>query len=212
MRDIGGPQSKMLLNPRLAEKDSLPISVLELDVTNAPRSNGLGGRRHQSRSHRPSPSTTPAIPLGGGGCHHRTSPASRGYEFFGPVRVNRRRASAYAAPRSGVPCTSAARWTHRCSFHGFLLRHQICARALAESYHYELAGQGMNPWIVEPGAYETPVFRHTVMAADDARTIRMVPSSRSLQNSTGTFLHGGMLRKSRTPHSPDYETPAGRSR
>jgi len=42
--------------------------------------------------------------------------------------------------------------------------------ALAESYSYELAAQGIESVIVEPGAYETPVFGNTVKAADEART------------------------------------------
>jgi len=42
--------------------------------------------------------------------------------------------------------------------------------ALAEAYSYELAAQGIESVIVEPGQYETPVFGNTVMAADEART------------------------------------------
>jgi NAD(P)-dependent dehydrogenase (short-subunit alcohol dehydrogenase family) len=40
----------------------------------------------------------------------------------------------------------------------------------AESYSYELASQGIESVIVEPGAYETPVFGNTVTAADEPRT------------------------------------------
>jgi NAD(P)-dependent dehydrogenase (short-subunit alcohol dehydrogenase family) len=42
--------------------------------------------------------------------------------------------------------------------------------ALGEAYNYELAGQGIESVIVEPGQYETPVFGNTVTAADEART------------------------------------------
>jgi len=41
--------------------------------------------------------------------------------------------------------------------------------ALAESYHYELAGQGIESSIIEPGAYQTAVFGNLVTAADHAR-------------------------------------------
>ena len=42
--------------------------------------------------------------------------------------------------------------------------------ALAESYHYELAGQGIESSVIEPGAYQTAVFGNMVTAADHART------------------------------------------
>jgi len=41
---------------------------------------------------------------------------------------------------------------------------------LAEAYSYELAAQGIESVIVEPGQYETPIFGNTVTAADQART------------------------------------------
>jgi NAD(P)-dependent dehydrogenase (short-subunit alcohol dehydrogenase family) len=42
--------------------------------------------------------------------------------------------------------------------------------ALAEAYHYELAAQGIESTIVQPGAYHTAVFGNLVMAADQSRT------------------------------------------
>jgi NAD(P)-dependent dehydrogenase (short-subunit alcohol dehydrogenase family) len=56
------------------------------------------------------------------------------------------------------------------AFCGSLLCQQICTQALAEAYSYELASQGIESVIVEPGACETPVFGNTVTAADQART------------------------------------------
>jgi len=47
----------------LAEKDSLLIHALELDVTTTPRSSGLWMPPSQSRPHR-LPSTMPELPLG----------------------------------------------------------------------------------------------------------------------------------------------------
>ena len=41
---------------------------------------------------------------------------------------------------------------------------------MAEAYSYELAAQGIESVIVEPGQYETPVFGNIVTAADEART------------------------------------------
>jgi NAD(P)-dependent dehydrogenase (short-subunit alcohol dehydrogenase family) len=53
---------------------------------------------------------------------------------------------------------------------GFYCASKFALEALAESYSYELASQGIESVIVEPGQYETPVFGNTVMAADEART------------------------------------------
>jgi NAD(P)-dependent dehydrogenase (short-subunit alcohol dehydrogenase family) len=53
---------------------------------------------------------------------------------------------------------------------GLYCASKFALEALAEAYHYELASQGIESVIVQPGPYETPVFGNTVMAADEART------------------------------------------
>src|SRR5260370_32920806 len=53
---------------------------------------------------------------------------------------------------------------------GFYCASKFALEALAEAYSYELAAQGIESVIVEPGQYETPVFGNTVTAADQART------------------------------------------
>jgi NAD(P)-dependent dehydrogenase (short-subunit alcohol dehydrogenase family) len=53
---------------------------------------------------------------------------------------------------------------------GFYCASKFALEAMAESYHYELATQGIESVIVEPGPYETPVFSNIVTAADEART------------------------------------------
>jgi NAD(P)-dependent dehydrogenase (short-subunit alcohol dehydrogenase family) len=62
-------------------------------------------------------------------------------------------AGRFVAPSMGLYCAS-----------------KFALEALAESYSYELAAQGIESVIVEPGPYETPVFGNTVKAADEART------------------------------------------
>jgi NAD(P)-dependent dehydrogenase (short-subunit alcohol dehydrogenase family) len=64
---------------------------------------------------------------------------------------------------------------------GFYCASKFALEALAEAYSYELAAQGIESVIVEPGAYETPVFGNTVTAADEARThtygaVREIPA------------------------------------
>jgi NAD(P)-dependent dehydrogenase (short-subunit alcohol dehydrogenase family) len=53
---------------------------------------------------------------------------------------------------------------------GFYCASKFALEALAEAYSYELAAQGIESVILEPGQYETPVFGNTVKAADEART------------------------------------------
>jgi NAD(P)-dependent dehydrogenase (short-subunit alcohol dehydrogenase family) len=107
MRDPGGRNAKNASEIRaLAEKDSLPMSVLELDVTD-------------------------------------------------DASVERAVNAAVAkAGRIDVAINNA----------GYVVS------GLAESYSYELASQGIESVIVEPGPYETPVTGKMVVAADEART------------------------------------------
>ena len=46
---------------------------------------------------------------------------------------------------------------------------KFAMEALAETYRYELASQGIESVVVEPGAYQTPVFSNIVAAADPSR-------------------------------------------
>ena len=46
---------------------------------------------------------------------------------------------------------------------------KFAMEALAETYRYELASQGIESVVVEPGAYQTPVFGNLVYAADESR-------------------------------------------
>ena len=52
----------------------------------------------------------------------------------------------------------------------------------AEAYSYELASQGIESVIVEPGAYETPAFGNTVTAKRKAGR-KVTPASASRRSS-----------------------------
>jgi NAD(P)-dependent dehydrogenase (short-subunit alcohol dehydrogenase family) len=91
--------------------------------------------------------------------------------FLGCVRVNRAVLPFMRKQRSGllIHISSGAGRVVIPSF-GLYCASKFAMEALAESYHYELAQQGIESCIVEPGAYQTPVFSNTVQAADHART------------------------------------------
>src|SRR6202045_1900882 len=91
--------------------------------------------------------------------------------FLGPVRVNRAVLPHMRRQRSGVLMhisSGAGRVVVPSA--GFYCASKFALEALAEAYSYELASQGIESVIVQPGAYETPVFGNTVTAADESRT------------------------------------------
>jgi NAD(P)-dependent dehydrogenase (short-subunit alcohol dehydrogenase family) len=92
--------------------------------------------------------------------------------FLGCVRVNRAVLPFMRKQRSGllVHISSGAGRVIVPDF-GFYCASKFAMEALAEAYHYELAQQGIESCIVEPGAYQTPVFANQVRAADHARTV-----------------------------------------
>src|SRR6202021_882224 len=91
--------------------------------------------------------------------------------FIGPVRVNRAVLPHMRRQRSGLlmHISSVAGRIVAPSM-AFYCASKFALEALAESYSYELAAQGIESVIVEPGAYETSVFGNVVTAADVART------------------------------------------
>jgi len=174
MRDLGGRNAKNASEIRaLGEKESLPIHVLELDVTN-----DASVERAVDAAIAKSGRIDVAINNAGyylSGLEEAvtTEQAQRLMDtnFLGPVRVNRAVLPHMRRQRSGVLMhisSGAGRVVLPSA--GFYCASKFALEALAESYSYELAAQGIESVIVEPGAYETPVFGNTVKAADEART------------------------------------------
>ncbi|HVM91307.1 MAG TPA: SDR family oxidoreductase [Terriglobales bacterium] len=90
--------------------------------------------------------------------------------YLGAVRVNRAVLPAMRRQRSGllIHISSGA---GRLVFPGFGLycASKFAMEALAEAYRYELAAQGIESCLVEPGAYKTDVFANMVTGSDIAR-------------------------------------------
>jgi NAD(P)-dependent dehydrogenase (short-subunit alcohol dehydrogenase family) len=173
MRDPGGRNAKNAAEIRtLAQKESLPIHVLELDVTDdasvgrAVDAAAKAGRIDVAINNA-------GYYLGGLAEAVTTEQAQRLMDtnFLGPVRVNRAVLPHMRRQRSGLLMhisSGAGRVVLPSA--GFYCASKFALEALAESYSYELAGQGIESVIVEPGAYETAVFGNSVTAADVART------------------------------------------
>jgi len=173
MRDPGGRNAKNAAGLRtLAEKDGLPIQVLELDVTDE----GSVGRAVDAavaKAGRIDVAINNAGYLLSGLAETVTPEQAQRLmdtNFLGMVRVNRAVLPHMRKQRSGVlmHISSAAGRLVLPSI-GFYCASKFAIEAFAEAYNYELAGQGIESVIVQPGAYETPIFGGTVSGADVTR-------------------------------------------
>ena len=91
--------------------------------------------------------------------------------FFGCQRVNRAVLPHMRRQRSGLLMhVSSGAGRMIVPAFAFYCATKFAMEALAEGYHYELAPQGIESVIVEPGAYKTPVFGNMVTASDAVRT------------------------------------------
>src|SRR5256885_5195245 len=173
-RDPGGRNAKNASEIRtFAEKDSLPIYVLEMDVTD-----DASVERAVDAAVAKAGRIDVAINNAGyvvSGLAEAVTPeqAQRLMDtnFLGAVRVNRAVLPHMRRQRSGVliHVSSGAGRVVLPSF-GFYCASKFALEAFAEAYNYELAAQGIESVIVEPGQYDTPVFGNVVAGADQART------------------------------------------
>jgi NAD(P)-dependent dehydrogenase (short-subunit alcohol dehydrogenase family) len=174
MRDPGGRNGKNAEEIRaLAKRESLPLQVLELDVTDD-ASVERAVRSVVEQAGRIDVAVNNAgYVLAGLAEAATTEQAQRIMDtnFFGAVRVNRAVLPHMRRQRGGLllHISSGAGRVVIPSF-GFYCASKFALEALAESYHYELAAQGIESSIVEPGAYQTPILGNIVRAADQERT------------------------------------------
>src|SRR5258708_33024741 len=174
MRDPGGRNAKNASEIHaLAEKDSLPIHVLEMDVTDDASVERAVDSAIARAGRIDVAINNAGYYLTGLEEAVTTEQARRLMDtnFLGPVRVNRAVLPHMRRQRSGmlIHISSGAGRVILPSG-GFYCASKFALEALAEAYNYELAAQGIESVIVEPGQYETPVFGNTVTAADEART------------------------------------------
>src|SRR5258708_4441691 len=157
----------------LAEKNSLPIHILELDVTNDASVERAVDAAIAKAGRIDVAINNAGYYLSGLAEAVTTEQAQRLMDanFFGPVRINRAVLPHMRRQRSGVLMhISSGAGRVVLPSGGFYCASKFALEALAEAYSYELASQGIESVIVEPGQYETPVFGNTVKAADEART------------------------------------------
>jgi NAD(P)-dependent dehydrogenase (short-subunit alcohol dehydrogenase family) len=185
MRDPEGRNAKNASEIRtLAQNESLPIHVLEMDVTDDASVERAIDAAVSKAGRIDVAINNAGYFLTGLEEAVTTEQARRLMDtnFLGPVRVNRAVLPHMRRQRSGVLMhisSGAGRVVLPSA--GFYCASKFALEALAEAYSYELAAQGIESVIVEPGAYETPVFGNTVTAADEGRTssygaVREIPA------------------------------------
>jgi NAD(P)-dependent dehydrogenase (short-subunit alcohol dehydrogenase family) len=214
MRDPGGRNAKNASEIRtLAQKDSLPIHVLEMDVTDdASVERAIDAA--VSKAGRIDVAINNAGYFLTGLEEAVTTEQARHLmdtNFLGPVRVNRAVLPHMRRQRSGVLMyisSGAGRVVLPSA--GFYCASKFALEALAEAYSYELAAQGIESVIVQPGAYETPVFGNTVTAADEGR-ISTYGAAKEIPAKVGAALSSGAGNAQEVADAVlrIIETPAG---
>jgi len=174
MRDPAGRNATNAGEIReLAKKESLPVHVLEMDVTD-----DVSVEQAVRTAVEQAGRIDVAINNAGYGISGLMEAATTeqaqqimNTNFFGCVRVDRAVLPYMRRRRGGLllHISSGAGRLVIPGF-GFYCATKFAMEALGEAYHYELAGQGIESSIVEPGAYQTAVFGNFVIAADKART------------------------------------------
>jgi NAD(P)-dependent dehydrogenase (short-subunit alcohol dehydrogenase family) len=174
MRDVAGRNANNASEIRgLAKMEALPLHVLELDVTDD-ASVDKAVRAAVERAGRVDVAINNAGYVVAGLAEAVTTEQARQImdtNFLGCVRVNRAVLPHMRRQRGGLllHISSGAGRVAIPAF-GLYCASKFAMEALAETYDYELASQGIESSIVEPGAYQTPVFGNMVKAADQRRT------------------------------------------
>jgi NAD(P)-dependent dehydrogenase (short-subunit alcohol dehydrogenase family) len=173
MRDLGGRNAKNASEIRaLAEKESLSLHVLALDVTD-----DVSVEKAVRAAVEQAGRIDVAINNAGYGISDVTEAITTEQaqqimdtNFFGPVRVNRAVLPHMRRQRSGLLLhISSGAGRVVIPTMAFYCASKFALEALAEGYSYELAAQGIESVIVEPGAYQTEIFGKLVTGADPSR-------------------------------------------
>ena len=174
MRDPQGKNAKNVAELlALAERESLAIHTVELDVTseasveNAVRSVIAQARRIDVAINNAGYSMAALMET----VTNEQAQQIFDTNFFGALRVNRAVLPHMRRQRSGV-LVHISSGGGRVVFPAFGLycASKYAMEAAAEAYRYELASQGIESVIVEPGAYETPIMGKFVAGADASRS------------------------------------------
>jgi NAD(P)-dependent dehydrogenase (short-subunit alcohol dehydrogenase family) len=174
MRDLAGRNASNASEIReLAKKESLSLHLVELDVADEASAERAARDCVQQAGRIDAVINNAGFVVVGLAECVTLEQARRQMDtnFFGVVIVNRAVLPYMRKQRSGL-LLHVSSGAGRVAIPGFAFycASKFALEALAETYRYELAGQGIESSIVEPGPYKTAVFNNTVQAADNSRS------------------------------------------
>ena len=214
MRDPQGKNAKNAADLlALAERESLAIHTVELDVTSEPSVENAVRSVIASAGRIDVAINNAGYPIVGLTETVTTEQSQQIFDtnFFGALRVNRAVLPHMRHQRSGV-LMHISSGAGRVVFPAFGLycASKYAMEAAAEAYRYELAGQGIESVIVEPGAYETPILGKFVAGADAERADTYGPVAKLPELlSTALAKSAGNAQEVADAVLRILETPAG---
>ena len=164
----------------VAECESLPLHVLELDVTDDTSVERAVENTHAQAGRIDILVNNAGYSLYGLAEAATLEQAKRIMDtnFFGVVRMNRAVLPHMRHQGSGLLIhISSGAGRLGIPGLGFYSASKFAVEALAEAYHYELASQGIDSIVVEPGAYVTTISEKRECTAEESRASAYGPAN-----------------------------------
>jgi NAD(P)-dependent dehydrogenase (short-subunit alcohol dehydrogenase family) len=173
MRNVAGKNAKNAAEIKaLAEREKLAIHIVELDVTDEASVNAAVETVVKQAGRIDVAVNNAGYPIIGLVESATTEQARAIFDtnFLGCVRLDRAVLPHMRKQQSGV-LVHISSGVGRLVFPTFGLygATKFAMEALSEAYSYELAGQGIESVLIEPGAYQTAIFGNVVNASDPER-------------------------------------------
>jgi NAD(P)-dependent dehydrogenase (short-subunit alcohol dehydrogenase family) len=173
MRDPKGKNAKNAAEiEALAKKESLPIHIVELDVTKDDSVDKAFKAAIEKAGRIDVVINNAGFPIIGLLETITVEQAQSQFDtnFFGCVRVNRAALPQMRKQKSGLllHISSGAGRLVFPTF-GLYCASKFALEAFSEAYNYELAGQGIQSVSIQPGAYQTAIFGNIQVGEDKAR-------------------------------------------
>jgi NAD(P)-dependent dehydrogenase (short-subunit alcohol dehydrogenase family) len=196
----------------LAERESLPLRVLELDLTDDGSVDRAVDAVMKEAGRIDVLVNNAGVSIGGLTEAATIDQARRVFEtnFLGVLRMNR-------AVLPGMRSRGGGLLIHISSLFGRIVApgfgiysaSKFALEALAESYHYELAGEGIDSIIIEPGRYATSIGQNRDTASDTTRISAYGPAGEIHQKILGDTLPARDPREVADAILKLIEMPAG---
>jgi NAD(P)-dependent dehydrogenase (short-subunit alcohol dehydrogenase family) len=214
MRDPKGKNAKNAAEiEALAKKESLPIHILDLDVTKDDSVDKAFKAVIDKAGRIDVVINNAGFPIVGLMETITVEQAQSQFDtnFFGCVRVNRAALPHMRKEKSGLllHISSGAGRLVFPSF-GLYCASKFALEAFSEAYNYELAGQGIQSVSVQPGAYQTSIFGNVQQGSDNARSETYGAANQILTKiSEGLTKSAGNAQEVADAVLRVIETPAG---